>query len=425
MAQTDTSRLESVTKVATESAFADLSRAGLTMTRLHCLNSELGADLRYTAEANSDERVRQHSNPAEIRGTTDGSKGFPIKCYVKGIPSAQKLSAGASPSLLSQHIVLSHAIGRGYYAAGCTITSAASATVFTVDNTTNLRVGAMIEVETSTNVYELAVIKGLSAFSGSGDVTLETGLSGTPAGTGVRVVRSYCLAERATSTLIVERKYVQDSGYEYRLAGCRGGISLDFGDWNKPFTWTWTPELSAYQRDAALTPSFGSYAAADDDMDVPLVWSPVIYLDTTIETASDTPVRVEKVSIEIPAEYEVTHNGSNTHGIGGVVRTSGRPFAAKVKLTIRADTAEAAAYAAKTIRAMLLRCTNSGSTFAVYAPRLEHAAAAGVKPVALGKRIGYEVTFNALPPTGRTAVQSSPSAEEADFMYSPIVVGLA
>lgn len=425
MAQVDISRLESVTKVATELSFADLTRAGVSMTRLHCINSELGADLRYTAEANSDERQRQHSNPAEIRGTTDGSKGFPIKCYVKGIPSAQKLSASASPALLSQHIVLSHGIGRGYYAAGCTITSAASATVFTVDDTTNLRVGAMIEVETSTNVYELVVIKGLSAFSGAGDVTLETGLSGTPAGTGVRVVRSYCLAERGTSTLVVERKYVQDAGYEYRLAGCRGGLTFDLGDWNKPFTWTWTPECSNYQRDAALTPSFGSYGAADDDMDVPLIWTPVIYLDTTIETASDTPVRVEKVAIEIPAEFEVTHNGANAHGIGGVVRTSGRPKAAIVKLTIRADTTEAAAYAAKTIRGMLLRNTNNGSTFAVYAPRLEHAAAAGVKPVALGKRIGYEVTFNCLPPTGRTAVQASPSAEEADFMYSPIVVGLA
>lgn len=420
--QTDTSRLESVTYVFTEAAFG--ARTGSpTLKRLHCWNDQLSADLRYTAEPNNDERVRQHDNPPEIRGTTDGSKGFPLKCYFKGIPTAQKLSASATPALLSQHIVLAHAIGRGYYAVGCAISSAASASVFTVDATDTLRVGLLVEVEISTGVYERAVIQKLSAFTGAGDVTLETPLSTTPAGTHVRVVRSYCLTERGTSTVGVERKYVQDTGYEFRLLGGRGAMSFEFGDYEKAYSWTWTPELDSYQRDAALTsPSFGSYAAADDDMDPPMVWSPVVHLGAS--WVRGTTTRIEKFGMEIPGEWEKTFDGSTTTGVGGVVRTSGRPFAARIKLTLRADTAEAAVYAAKTIRSFMLESTSDTSTFTVYAPRLEYVAAMGVKPVAIGKRIAYECTFNCLAPTGRTG-QTSPSAEEADLQFSPIVLGLS
>lgn len=420
--QKDTSRLESVTYVGPEATFA--TRAGATMYRLHCVNDQLGADLRYSAEPNNDERQRQHDNPQEIRGTTDGSKAFPVKCYVKGIKSADKLGPGVSVTTLSQFVVLSHAIGRGYAAAGCTITSATSATVFAVDAADTLRVGAMIEVEMVSGAFELAVIKGLSAFTGAATVTLETGLSATPSADGdVRVVRSYCLTERGTSTMVMERKYVQDSGFEYRMLGCRGAVSFEFGDFNKAFTWSWAPECSDYQRDAALTsPSFGSYAPADDDMDVPLTFLPVCWLDATIETASDAALRIEKFGLEIAGEWELTHNGANAHGVGGVIRTSGRPFAARIKLTFRADNAEHAVYLAKTLRAFMLRNTTDASTFAVYAPKLEYVNAMGVKPVAIGKRMAYEATFNCLTPTGRTG-PGSPTAEEADFLYSPIVLG--
>lgn len=418
MAQVDRLDRLRVTYVGTEESAVG-TRAS-SMKRIHLVQGQgdVGAALAVDMVPINDDKVIRYDNPQHLHGLKGGAWGAP-QFLLKGVASGDRLASGDTAVELSQHVLLEHGIGRKSAGIGCTIGSGSTRTELVVDAHTDLKIGQVILVEISSGVWEAATI---TAFADSTHITLREGLTTAPTnGLGVRGMYNFVPAETRTSTLSVEQKLTAGSGLEYRVLGAFGSLAMAFPDaFGKEIPVTLTGVgCHTWQGPTTLTsPSFGTSTPADDDMGLPFLWRPKLYLDTSITRQSDSPYRVEKCGFEFMSAPDPIPDGTADTGVKGFLDTAGREGGvfARVTLTIRVDTGEDAIFDADTIRAGLLTVENSdGSVLALAFGRASLAA----KPqkVTLGSgRTGYTLVLNLL---RDTLTAASTNADELDLARAP------
>jgi hypothetical protein len=364
-------------------------------------------------------------NPAHALGRTIAGWG-PLTWLLRGVPSSQRLESGVTPSTLSHDILLKHAFGRRNAVAGTTISGTSSTTTsINITSTTGRKVGELLAFETAAGQYEARSV----ATVGSGLVTTSVALGTAPttATRIVRGVRTFVLAETRNTTLTIEQRMMVPGGtaHEYRVRGAMSSsFTITFGDFGKIPTLA-LQGLGTYAAGpAALSSpswSLGS-SPADDDMDVPLPWTPVLYVDGAV-------VRFEPGSLKLTVAQNADPigDGSTPTGVGGWLDTTGREGGMSVsgEFLIRADSAEVTSYEAGTIRNLLFVCDpNYGASTTtmcvVEIPRAQ--VIERPKPVSIGAgRHGYLIKFKAL---RDTKTPSSSSAADTDLALSPIRFGL-
>jgi len=423
MAQADFLARETVTYVGDSATFG--VRSGATLSRLACEQGSVVASGFTEARLGvPDERQVRFDNPVRVRGLKWGSKWGPLKVLLKGIKTADKLNAGGTAAALSQRPFFKHGFGREYVALGCTVGSSSTRTSIVVDDSSLRQAGELVAVEITTGVWEVAKV---AAVPDATHITLAHGLTTAPtSGLGVRGLYGYYCPETRNGSLVVEQSFVGASGNEYRALGCFGNLKFEFPGWGEIPRATLEGECVAWEGPTTLTsPSFGTATPADDDMGEALPWVPLLYLDSTIERQSDSPYRIEKMSMEFTSAWDVIPDGSNASAAGGVLDTAGRDgdVFGTLTMVIRSDPSELTNFTARSIKAALVTCASQdgASIDAWEFGRLY--LTAPPKPVSLGKgRGGAELTFQILMDTTCT-LPGSPTTEQKDLARSPVRYG--
>lgn len=364
-------------------------------------------------------------NPAHALGKTIAGWG-PLTWMLRGVPSAERLESGVTPTTLSHDLLFKHAFGRRNAVAGTTTTGTSSTTT-NVDLTsaTGRKVGELIAVETVAGIYE---VRSISAVGASDfDVTVAFGTAPAAAGRIVRGVRTFVPAETRNTTLTIEQRMMVPGGtaHEYRVRGAMSSsFALTFGDFGKIPTFAVQGAAISAAGPAALSSpswSLGS-SPADDDMNAPLPWTPVLLVD-------GTAMRFE------PGSFKLTYaqsadpigDGSQASGVGGWLDTSGREGGMSVngEFLIRADSAEVTSFESGTIRNLIVMCdpnygAASTTMCVIEIPRAQ--VIERPKPVSIGAgRHGYLIKWKGL---RDTKTPSSSSAADTDLAYAPIRFGL-
>lgn len=397
-----------------------------TITRMAFLNGSLlnTGFAREMLEVASESPSR-FDNPKHVLGKVVAGWG-PLNWHLRGVPSAERLVAAASPTTLSHDILFKHVFGQRYAAVGTTVSGTSSSTSnVDVASVTGRKVGELVAIETTAGIYEVRSI----ATVGSGDFDVAVALGTAPATNGfiVRGVRTFVPAETRNTTLTLEQRLVLNGGtsHEYRV---RGAMSSSFAwtlpDFGKIPTFAMSGQGIAYAGPAALSsPSWALGSdPADSDMDDPLPWTPVLQVN-------GTTVRFEPGSFKLnyPQAADPIGDGSQASGIGGWLDTSGRDGGTFIsgEFNIRADSGEVTVYEAGTIRNFMLTCDpNHGATTTTLAfleiPRAQ--IIERPKPVTLGSgRSGFTIKWKALLDT---KTPSSSSAADVDLARAPIRFGL-
>lgn len=415
MAQANVLDRERVTYVGIEESAVGTRSAA--MKRIHLVQGQgdIGAALSSEMVAVDDDRVIRFDNPQRVQGLKLPAWGA-LTSHLKGVKSADRLVSGATPAVLSQHLLLQHGLGRLSTGVGTTIDGGTSTvTELVVADNSNLEVGQIIFVELDDGSYEAATITALTSTTG---ITLREGLTSAPGDTNiVRGAYNFVPAESRTTTLSVEQKLTGTSGLEYRVLGGFGSLAFAFPDaFGKPITFTLTGVgCSAHRGPETLSgPSFGTSTPADDDMGPLVLHLPKLYLDTTITRASDSPYRIEKIALEMMSAPDPIPDPTQETAQNGFVDTAGRDNGvfAQLTLTVRMDTAEETIFEDGTLRAGLVTWDcNDGSIAALSFARAELVA----KPqkVTLGSgRTGMTMVLNLL---RDTMTAGGSSAEQLDL----------
>lgn len=423
MAQINNLDRERVTYVGLEEVATGTRSSG--MERIHLVQSQgdIGGALGRDMIPVDDDRVIRFDNPQRVRGLKTPGWGA-LTAYLKGVKSADRLGAGATPAVLSQHVLLEHGLGRKSTGVGCTVGTGSSATVLVVDDNSGLKVGQLCFVELDDGTFEAATIITLTSTTG---ITLREGLTSAPSnGNAIRGSYTFVPSESRTSTLSVEQKLTGTSGLEYRVLGAFGSLAWAFPDaFGKPITFTLTGVgHSTSQGPTTLSsPSFGTSTPADDDMGALVLHNPTLYLDTAITRASDSPYRIEKMALEMMSAPDPIPDPTTETGQGGYVDTAGRDNGvfAQLTLTIRHDTAEETIFDAQTLRAGLIQwdCSD-GSIVALSFGRAE-LVAKPVKVVLGSGRSGMTLVLNLL---RDTMTAGGSSAELLDLARAPLRIGV-
>jgi len=423
MSQIDALIRETITGIGEESSpgsqAATITRVSLNSGSL--LNTGFAREM---LEVPAESPVRW-DNPAHALGKTVAGWG-PLPWMLRGVPSAERLESGVTPTTLSHDILLKHAFGRRTAIAGTT-TSGTSSTTTNVDvaSATGRKVGELIAVETTAGQYEVRAISAV----GASDFDVSVAFGTAPAANGriVRGVRTFVLAETRNTTLTIEQRMMVPGGtaHEYRVRGAMSSsFTLTFGEFGKiPTLALQGASISASGPAALSSPSWSLGSnPADDDMDAPIPWTPVLFVD-------GTAMRFEPGSFKltIAQAADPIGDGSTATGIGGWLDTSGREGGLSVsgELLIRADASEVTSFEAGTIRNFMVVCDpNHGAATTtmcvIEIPRAQ--VIERPKPVSIGSgRHGYLIKWKAL---RDTKTPSSSSAQDTDLAYTPIRFGL-
>lgn len=423
MSQIDANIAEIITGLGAESATGTQAS---TITRIALVKGSIlnTGFAREMLEVPTESPVRW-DNPAHVIGKTIAAWG-PLTALLAGVPDAERLVSGVTPTLLSLDILLQHAFGRRVAIAGTT-TSGTSSTTTTVNLTsaTGRKVGELIAVETTAGQYEVRSI----ASVGSSDFTVGTAFGTAPNASGriVRGVRTFVLAETRNATLTIEQRMMVPGGtaHEYRVRGAMSNsFTLTFGDFGKIPTIALSGLGTYIEGPTALSSPSWSLGSnpADSDMGPLLPWTPVLFVDGTA-----TRFEPGSFKLTIAQNADPIGDGSTQTGVGGWLDTSGRDGGISVQgeFLIRADSAEVSSYTSGTIRNFLLTCDpNYGASTttlaAIEIPRAQ--VIERPKPVSIGAgRHGYLIKFKGLRDT-KTA--SSSSAQDTDLARAPIRFGL-
>ena len=423
MSQVDGLIRETITGLGTESSAG--SQAS-TITRISLVQGSIlnTGFAREMLEVPAESPVRW-DNPAHALGKSTVGWG-PLTVQLAGVPEAERLVSGVTPSALSHDVMLQHAFGRRVAIAGTTTTGTSSTTT-NVDLTsaTGRKVGELIAVETSAGQYE---VRSISAVGASDfDVSVAFGTAPAASGRIVRGVRTFALAETRNGTLTIEQRMMVPGGtaHEYRVRGAMSSsFTITFGEFGKIPTLA-IQGLGTYSAGpAALSSPSWSLGSdpADSDMGPILPWTPVLYID-------GTAMRFEPGSFKLTVAQaaDPIGDGSTATGVGGWLDTSGRESGISVsgEFLIRADSAEVTSYEAGTIRNLLIVCDpNRGASTTTMAvieiPRAQ--VIERPKPVSIGAgRHGYLIKFKGL---RDTKTPSSSSAADTDLARTPIRFGL-
>lgn len=389
-----------------------------SVTRIHLVG---GAPLltRATQEmlaVDTDSPLRT-DNPASIAGKTIAE--WQATIHMRGVPSAQRLVAAATPAELSHDILLEHGFGRRTAVVGTTVTGAGSTTT-TVDcvSVTGVKVGMMILV----GPY-LRRVTGIASTT----LTVAPALPGAPAAAVVvRGTRTFVLADARNKHLSIEQRMVDlasGTHTEERVLGAFGTMAFNLPAIGQLPTIAFKGQAISYSGPATLSSPSWSLGAdpADDDMGDPLPWYPKVYLDGSAYT-------IEPGSFKITVAQNATQvgNSANRSGIGSFLDTSGRDngIAVSGEMMIAIDHSEATSiFDGGTLRHLLVQCdpdddlstVTTGAAFEC--PRIQLTE----RPVRVdigGGRAGYKLVWKALRDTLTPA--SATTAEDRDLAYTPI-----
>ena len=356
-------------------------------------------------------------NPAHIAGKTVAEWQATIQ--MRGILSADRLVAAATPAELSHDLLLEHGFGRRTAVVGTTVTGSGS-TVSTVDCTsvTGMKAGMIVLVGSSPRrITSIA----------STTLTVAPALGGIPAtSTVVRGTRTFVLADARNKHLSIEQRMVDMASgthTEERVLGAFGTMSMSFPAVGQIPTIAFKGQAISYQGPATLSsPSWSlGVSPADDDMGDPLCWYPKVYVDGTAYT-------IEPGSLKINVAQNITPvgNGAVRSGINSFLDTSGRDngMAVSGEFVIRIDHSEATStFDSGTIRHLLVHCdpdddvSTVTTSVAIEIPRFQ-VTERPVRVDAGGGRAGYKIAFKALRDTLTPA--SATTAEDRDLAYTPI-----
>ena len=143
------------------------------------------------------ETVHRVDNPAHVQGKVNAE--WQLQVHFKSVVSGDRLVGGASDADRSHDILLKHAFGRRYAAAGTTVSGSGS-TLTQVDLTSaaGRKRGELVLV--GTKVRRITNIS-------SNTITVSPGLGSAPADTTVvRAGRNFVPANIRTATLTIEQK---------------------------------------------------------------------------------------------------------------------------------------------------------------------------------------------------------------------------
>lgn len=416
MAQDDFVERRRVHVVGAEGTYG--TRAS-TRYRLHCnAGSDIAAGLtREMLDPGRESPIRA-DNSRRVKGLQRGAFGA-LSFNVCGIPSAARLGAAGTVTGLSHRVIYKHGFGLEYAALGCTVGTGSTTARLIVDSTTGRRAGEMILVEITAGVWQPAKVK--EVIDGT-TLDLVHELSSAPAnGRGVRGMYTFGLAEVRSEGLTIEQAQTGASGREYRVLGGFGSLALAFPEaFGQLIAATLTGVgQQSWSGPETLSPSMDSTDPADDDMGVPFVHNPTLYLEEAITRASDTPYRFERMGFELMSAPDVVPGGGSTNAIAGFIDTAGREggVIGRVTMQIRCDPAEAQTFAAQTIRSGLhYQEASDGSFVAFEYPRME--LVEQPQPVTLGSgRRGMSLVYNLLRDTSCTPAGTTQA--ELDLARTP------
>lgn len=396
-----------------------------TMRRLHALQtSDIVAGLAREVLVNDTSAVRRDDNPSRVLGLQRGAPGA-LSVLLKGCKSANRLDPGGTAAGQSQRIMLEHGFGREYAQLGCTVGSSSTTTSIVVDDSSARKPGELVLIETASasGIFNAATIV---AVPDGTHITIAQGLAAAPtSGARVRACHTYVPAETRSTALSLEQAQVGQgvTGREYRVLGAFGSLALAFPD---RFGQLIQASLSFAGYQSSTGPSSLSLTTtpADDDMDVPFIWTPAVWLDSTIERASDSAYVLERLGVEMMGAPDPIVNPNKAGAVGGFIDTAGREggIAYRVTAQVQCDPAEISAFTAQTMRRMLVQVTSDGGSILVLDfPRLE--LIEQPQPVALGAgRRGLSLVFGARRDT--TCTLSGSTAEDTDMGYAPFRLGI-
>jgi hypothetical protein len=355
-------------------------------------------------------------NPRHIAGGVSVEWGLAV--HLSGIREANRLTPGATDTLLSHDHLLTHLLGRRYAAAGTTVEAGATTTVLPVASTTGRRVGEVVLVG--------HVVRVVSAVdTGAGSITVRPALPAAPAiGTVVRGTRTFAPSNARTLTLTLEQKLVaieEGAVHEERVLGAFGAITWSLPEHGQIPQIQAQGAAMAYQGPSALTGPAWSLgdAPADDDMGPPLVWLPSVWLD-----GASLTVEPGSIAITTPSSAQAIGASGTRTGIGGWVDTAGRDqdTGVVVELTVRVDHDWVSRFETDTTHHLLVTCdptlgTGSPTTLAAWEfPALQLLA----RPVRSDRngRAVYALRFHALRDTLVPADLTS--AAHRDLAWAPM-----
>mgnify|MGYP003338917368 FL=1 len=366
------------------------------------------------------ETVHRVDNPAHVQGKVNAE--WQLQVHFKSVVSGDRLVGGASDADRSHDILLKHAFGRRYAAAGTTVSGSGS-TLTQVDLTSaaGRKRGELVLV--GTKVRRITNIS-------SNTITVSPGLGSAPADTTVvRAGRNFVPANIRTATLTIEQKLlnVEDGDtHEERLLGAFGSIAFNLPKHGDLASFTLSGKAISYTAGSSSlsSPSWSlGVSPADDDMAAAEMWSPSVFVDGTATT-----VEPEGLKIELKSAVTEVGTGAALSGIAGYLDTAGRDgdMAVSVEMTVRLDDSMVSAFDAGTIHHLLVvqdLTYGAGSPGAVIAFEIPRAQLLE-RPVKVDKggRAVYVLKYHGLRDT--ITPGSATTAEDRDLAYAPIRLAL-
>lgn len=420
MAQVDRISTEHVTYVVDEVTPGAHPGSGDVRARVN-LDVNLASGIARETLPNNRDSAYRHDNAPHVLGKAT-PKLPALTWNVCGIPSAQRLDASVTPSVLSHDVLFRHGFGRRYAAQGCTVGSGSTTTSIVVDDSTGRIAGELVTFVLSGVRY----VRRITEVVDGTTFTVAPALPGSPSnGDVVTACRTFVLAEQRSATLAISHKRGGPTGEEYRLLGCFGSLKLNFPGHGQIITASLEggaiSSVGPVANGGLSAPSFGSTDPADDDMDGPLVFFSRLYIDGT-----ETRYEPGSLKVELMQRPEEVPDGSTDSGIGGWLDTGGRDngVAVTIEFTTRVDQARPAVFDAGTVQHLAFMVDPGNDTGLA----LEVARAQLIErpvPVQLGQaREGMTHKYKALLDTLPTLAGSPPNAEARDLGRAPIRLGL-
>lgn len=358
-----------------------------------------------------DERTRRTAAIAPVLGLQSGSKLDPIEMLLKAVPTANQLDAGSSLASLTPRLVLRHALGSEYAAAGTTCDTGSTTTsiVLQTGDGADFRKGTFVLIEVAGEM-EWAKITNIATDT----LTVSPALSGAPAsGAVVRQMYNYAPGDSHVKSLCVQQAYADSTTAQWTANGCVGDVSFAFPDFGKLAAMALSLQVTSYTgpSDQSLT-----VAAAADEMSAPFLFKPQVYLAASV--ARNAPLKCEGVGFETKNDWQPVMDPNAAQAISHYVNVGGRPAQMKGMLKTRFDQAVHAVYEARTpLQFVVVNKTGTGLTASFWIFELPAAVLnENLKPEELRKLLYQGLMFEGTPDTSITDAGETGLA--ADFIHA-------
>lgn len=357
----------------------------------------------------NDARVRRNDAIQPVQGLKMASK-VSMTCYAKACATANILTASGTVGSLSQCIPFLHCFGVEHADIGTSVATGASATTFDVASAATLKKGTWITV-TINGTPEPCKITNIATAT----VTVTPALSGTPAPAAiVRNLRTYAPAESHASSMTCQFAFAGDSDAQYTVNGVCASMKITtaFG------------QLITYALDgnaATFTgPSAQSIAtdSVTDDLGAPFVFKQATVLLAAAPSRASTLV-CESIELDMPNDWKAVRDPGGTETINSMVNVAGRPRAATLKIRLRFDSAQDAAFVAETGYSFYAWVPyGSGTTTRYLVLDMSNVKIVGKpKPVKVDERFYLDLELGAL--SDDTVTLAAETGTDKDLILAP------